>query len=64
MESKYVGKDRPMKVKELIKLLSQYDDDFRVEVVTDEYPYKFYRIVDVADVGYSSKEIILDMEEI
>lgn len=53
-----------MKVKELIELLSKYDDDFRVEVVTDEYPYKFYRIVDVADVGYSEKEIILNGREV
>ncbi|MCQ2802888.1 MAG: hypothetical protein MJ225_04410 [Bacilli bacterium] len=53
-----------MKVKELIKLLSQYDDDFRVELVTDNYPYKWYKIVGVADVGYSAKEIVLDIEEI
>lgn len=53
-----------MKVKELIELLSQYDDDFRVELVTDSYPYKWYKIVGVADVSYSGKEIVLDGKEV
>lgn len=53
-----------MKVKELIKMLSEYDDDFRVELVSDEYPYKWYKIVGVADVSHSGKEIVLDGREV
>lgn len=53
-----------MKIKELKELISQYDDDFRVELVSDEYSYKWYKIVGIADVSYSDKKIVLDGREV
>lgn len=54
-----------MTVKELKDKLKNIDDDFNIEVIAksnSETKYKLVKlkITDIADIGYSSKLVILD----
>ena len=54
-----------MTVKELKDKLKNIDDDFNIEVIAksnSETDYKLVKlkITDIADIGYSSKLVILD----
>lgn len=57
-----------MKVKELIEKLKAYED-FEIEVTTTFQPYAgariqydTYKVTDVADIGHSSKVVVLAIE--
>lgn len=58
-----------MKVKDLIEKLKNYED-FEVEAVFVNYANlngKFmdlstFKVIDIADIGYSDKVIVLDLE--
>ena len=54
-----------MTVKELKDKLKNIDDDFNIEVIAKsnsetEYKLVKLKITDIADIGYSSKLVILD----
>lgn len=54
-----------MTVKELKDKLKNIDDDFNIEVIAKsnsetEYNLVKLKITDIADIGYSSKLVILD----
>lgn len=57
-----------MKAKDLIKILSEGEDfDVEVLIVSQRYAgarpdYDHYNVVGVADIGYSSKRIVLDVD--
>jgi hypothetical protein len=60
-----------MKIKNLIKLLKQYDEEFDVKINLFEPDHGFYgmhlrtfNIDGIADVGHFDKAVILDIKEV
>jgi len=53
-----------MNIEELINKLSNYPSNFEVRLSLYESGVRRFNIIDILDIGWADKKIILDVEEI